>query len=170
MGSGKTFLARRLGVILQAPVVEMDLGFDAEVALGEERCVTEGIYLWEVEAVLEAADLVVWLDLPYRTCVRRVILRHLWASARGQNRYKGLRRLWRFAWGGRWYWKTTAPRPPTGPTDWGALSRGQTVETLQPYSVKVVRLASRRDVAAWVRGLGEGAVARHATRPLLREQ
>ena len=149
MGTGKTFLARRLGAAISAPVVEMDLGFDLQATLAKDRWVTEGVYLWQVEPILDAADTVVWLDLPYRTCVRRVVVRHALASARGQNRYKGLRRLWSFAWGSRWYWQTEVPRAPDGPTDWGALSRAQTLKTLEPYWDKVISLASRREVTSW---------------------
>ena len=155
MGTGKTFLARRLGAAISAPAVEMDLGFDLQDTLAKDSWVTEGIYLWQVEPILDAADAVVWLDLPYRTCVRRVVVRHALASARRQNRYRGLRRLWTFAWGSRWYWRTDAPRPPRGPTDWGALSRAQTMTTLEPYGAKVIRLRSRREVMSWLNAVRE---------------
>ena len=152
MGTGKTHLARRLGDRLGAPVYEMDLDFDLDrtAVAGGARWVTEGIFLWQIEPLLEAADVVVWLDLPYRTCVRRIVVRHVVASARRNNRYKGVRRLAAFSWGARAYWKTVRGRSPTGPTDWAALSRAQTTVTLAPFAAKVHRLRSRREVDAWV--------------------
>jgi adenylate kinase family enzyme len=159
-GTGKTTLARRIGGLLRLPVHEMDLDFDLGTVLGQRDWVTEGIYLWNVHGLLEAADVVVWLDLPYRTCLRRILVRHFIASARRQNRYRGLRRLWSFASGSRWYWKVSQGRPPTGPTDWGALSRAQTVEVLRPFSAKVVRLRSGREVDAWLLELADGCKAK----------
>lgn len=152
MGAGKTFLARRLGAVLSAPVHEMDLGRDHDAVLAQPRWIAEGIFLWSIEEILDAADVVVWLDLPYRTCVRRIVIRHAVASARRTNRHKGLRKLWKFAWSSRGYWRTAAPRPPTGPTDWAALSRAQTVLTIEPYRSKVVHLRSQRSVDAWLDG------------------
>ena len=153
MGTGKTYLGRRLASIMCLRVFEMDLGVDQDELLAQPSWISEGIYLWSIERVLEAADVVVWLDLPYRTCARRIVVRHALASARGNNRHKGLRKLWRFAWTSRRYWQTTTPRPPTGPTDWNALSRAQTVLTLDPHRSKVVRLSSRRAVDAWLSGV-----------------
>lgn len=153
MGSGKTHLGRRLGTALRAPTYELDLGVDVASVIDQPRWVTEGIYLWRIDAILAAADVVVWLDLPYRTCVRRIVVRHAMASARRNNRYPGLRKLWKFASGSRWYWKTVEPRAPNGPTDYGALTRAQTIVTIEPYWSKVVRLQSPREVHTWFDGL-----------------
>ncbi|HZU72302.1 MAG TPA: hypothetical protein VE990_05970 [Acidimicrobiales bacterium] len=130
----------------------MDAGIDIDSVLATDRWVTEGIYLWDVERVLSAAVAVVWLDLPHRTAVRRIVVRHFWLSARRRNRHRGLRLLWSFARTSGRYW-TDDPRPPEGPTDYGALSRSRTIETLLPYWDKVVVLTSRREVAGWLRGL-----------------
>ncbi len=150
MGAGKTFLARRLGNALQAPVFEMDLALDRDVVLGQQRWVSEGVYLWGVDPLLAAADRVVWLDVPCRTCLRRIVFRHFWLSAKGQNPHRGLRRLWKFGWAARRYWTTTSPRAPTGPTDWDALSRAQTLVVLAPYMDRVVQLRSKRAVISWI--------------------
>lgn len=157
MGTGKTYLARWISVVLGAPLYEMDVGVDRNAILGKESWVTEGIYLWDVDRILEAADAVVWLDLPYRTSLRRIVIRHVWLSAIGKNRYRGLRKLWSFALSTRRYWKTTEPRPPSGPTDWGALSRAQTIVSLRPYVDKVIRLGSRKEVMSWLAGFSDSA-------------
>lgn len=128
----------------------MELGIDLEGVLEQRSWVIDGIFLWNIAPALEAAEVVVWLDLPYRTAVRRIVLRHAIASARRNNRHRGLRKLCQFAWSSRWYWKTPVPRTPTGPTDWGALTRAQTIATIEPYRHKVIRLRSPRDVYGWV--------------------
>jgi hypothetical protein len=150
MGTGKTHLARRLAAALDAPLYEMDLGVDTDAVVQRPSWVTEGIYLWAIDPLLGAADAIVWLDLPYRTCLRRIIVRHATASLRGTNRHKGLRNLWSFASGSRAYWKTAAPQAPKGPTDYGALSRVQTMATLAPHEAKVHRFANQLDVNTWL--------------------
>lgn len=156
MGTGKTFLARRLGVVLDAPVYEMDLGIEQSELLDQPRSICEGIHLWDVDDLLDAADVVVWLDLPYRTCVRRVVVRHALASARGDNRHKGLRKLGRFVLASRRYWSEGTPRPPAGPTDWDALTRAQTVLTLEPFGEKLVHLRTRAEVDRWLETVRPG--------------
>ena len=89
-GSGKSTLARRIGGVLTVPHVELDglfhgpgwrprLSFVADVqafSAGPEW-VTEWQYP-EVRGLLAArCDLVVWLDLPRRTVVRRSVARTL---------------------------------------------------------------------------------------------
>ena len=149
-GAGTPGLGRPGAWVRGAPAEWMGPGAVLDVGLGGRRWVTEGIYLWAIDDVLEDADIVVWLDLPYRTCIRRIVVRHAVASARGNNRHKGLRNLWNFAWGARRYWTTTTPRSPTGPTDWSALTRAQTKITLEPHRAKVVHLRSRHSVDAWL--------------------
>jgi len=159
MGTGKTWLARRAGRVLGLPVLELDSGGNLTSTLSEDRWLTEGIYLWDVERVLDAADTVVWLDLPFRTALRRIVTRHIWLSVRGQNPHRGLRQLWQFALASGRYWSTAIPRPPRDATDWEALSRAQTMVVPEPYGEKVTRLSSRSEVTAWLGSL------RRTTRP-----
>jgi adenylate kinase family enzyme len=167
-GSGKTHLARRLAQLIGAPVHELDL-----VAYGptvrpddgrrnlEERLemvdaitatprwVTEGIYLWWIDDLLEKADLVVWLDLPRRTASRRILTRHLVASMRRRNRHKGLRLLWRFWWAARAYYTGKRPRP-TDPTSDGSITRVMTIEQLTKADDRLVVCRDRRHVDSLV--------------------
>lgn len=92
-GSGKSTLARALGQRLGLPVVHLDNLFwepgwvepDAEqfrermrAALATDAWVSEGNYARRTfDLRLPRADLVIWLDTPRWTCLRRVIVRSL---------------------------------------------------------------------------------------------
>lgn len=89
-GSGKTTTGRLLAARLDAPFVELDSifhqadwtdlpreEFRARVAtvLDAERWVVDGNYSAVRDLVWRVADTVVWLDLPRRVVMRRVIVR-----------------------------------------------------------------------------------------------
>ncbi|MDD2056857.1 AAA family ATPase [Pseudomonas sp. GD03860] len=92
-GSGKSTLARAIGKRLQVPVVHLDKLFwepgwiepDAEAfrtrvkqALTSDTWVCDGNYSRRTfDLRLPRADLVIWLDTPRLTCLRRVIMRSL---------------------------------------------------------------------------------------------
>jgi molybdopterin-guanine dinucleotide biosynthesis protein len=162
-GSGKTTLARRLVDRLGAPHHDLDaVGYEGgagpkrslEARLADVRriaaepsWVTEGIYLRWTEELLRAADLIVWLDVPWRVAAWRIVLRHVRADLTGTNRHRGYRKLARFVCGTRRYYLAAAPPEPTAPDDDFALSRAATAVALAPYAAKVVRCQSARDVA-----------------------
>ncbi|MEN5038526.1 AAA family ATPase [Pseudomonas sp. TWI929] len=90
-GSGKSTLARQIGERLGTPVVHLDTLFweagwvepDAETfrtrvrdAVAGEAWVCEGNYSRRTfDLRLPRADLVIWLDTPRLTCLKRVIMR-----------------------------------------------------------------------------------------------
>lgn len=91
-GTGKTFLARRVARCLQVPHAELDSLFHqagwteldtAEfrrlvgVLVAEPRWVIDGNYRQVRDLVWARADTVVWLDLPRRVVMRRIIWRTL---------------------------------------------------------------------------------------------
>ena len=95
-GSGKSHLARRLGSQLAAPVTHLDVVYyDGEwntqppekFALIQEHLVTEprwiieGNYASTLPVRLAAADTVIFLDLPARTC--------LWGITQRRIRHRG---------------------------------------------------------------------------------
>ncbi|MCB0142414.1 MAG: hypothetical protein KDE50_21115, partial [Caldilineaceae bacterium] len=87
-GSGKTTLARRAAEQIGCPWHELDAvayegGYARKRTLDERRAslqeitaqpawVTEGWFLWWIDDLLEAADAIVWLDLPPRISLARV--------------------------------------------------------------------------------------------------
>ena len=91
VASGKTTLARHLGSALRLPVFDLDdfywraepVPTDDEWAeqhrdlIAGERWIISGDYRAVAAARFEASDVVIWLDLPRRTCLARVALRKL---------------------------------------------------------------------------------------------
>lgn len=109
--SGKTTLGRELARRLDARFVELDalnhgpnwaqatpeeLRGRAEPLLAEERWVVDGSYRSKLgDLVLERADLVVWLDLPRRVWLPRLVRRTLSRIVRGERLWSDNREtLW----------------------------------------------------------------------------
>jgi adenylate kinase family enzyme len=102
-GNGKTTLARELARRLDAPVVELDalvhgpgwtetpdeeLRALVEPVLAGESWVIDGTYRSKLgDLVLESADTVVWLDLPLRVWLPRLLRRTV-------RRIRGVEWLW----------------------------------------------------------------------------
>jgi hypothetical protein len=164
-GSGKTTLARRLADIIEAPAIDLDsIGYEGGagvkrplkerlVLLGQvlkrPAWITEGIYLWWTEPLFDAADVIVWLDVPWRVAAWRIVRRHFAASFRRDNPHSGLLRLLRF-FAGTWAYYRGAAVPPESPDDDDATSRAATAESLAPYTAKVVRCCRQADVDAFL--------------------
>ena len=150
-GSGKTTLAEALSRRLGIPHYDIDRG-EAPAATDEDWIV-EGAHIWDMSKYVVAADEVVWLDLPLRVTVPRILLRHVRLSVKGTNRHPGIRNLVRFAAAQPDYYRKAA-REPTGPTDWDALSRGATQHLLRERRAGIVTLRTPREVRRWRRKLG----------------
>src|SRR5579885_465043 len=99
-GSGKTTLAHQLSERLRLPVHELDeiafIDFKATVGLARRRplaerlaaveavarqpaWICEGLAAGWAEALLNASDLVIWLDVPWHCALRRILARYLHA-------------------------------------------------------------------------------------------
>jgi adenylate kinase family enzyme len=159
-GSGKTTLAGTISRVLDVPRFELDalhhgpdwtprpeFADDVAALARQPRWVTEWQYTAVRELLLDAADCLVWLDLPRRVAVHRVVRRTL------------RRRLHReVLWNGnvepplrtflddpdhivRWAWRT---HPLTAERVAAARQR-------RPELV-VVRLTSGREVTTWAGG------------------
>jgi hypothetical protein len=176
-GTGKTTLAARLGILLDAPVHSLDdIARDvttgrvrsvdertrmvSEIATGS-RWVTEGIHVGWTDELCRRADLIIWLDqVGWPTALARVV-RRFSRSALQETRERGLRGIVR----PRSYARHLAELfragrdirgfDRTGAADTGdGGSRAATAAQLAPYATKVVHCRSRDDV--------EGLIARIA--------
>lgn len=151
-GSGKTTLCRWLAATLGYPCYELDqIGWTAagkvplvkrlaaiEEILAQPQWVTEGAFLWWTDQLLADADVIVWLDLPFRITGWRIIKRHVWASWRGHNRHAGVLNLLRFIYSvGRAYYMKE-PLQPQAPDDDFAITRAATKQVLSNHKEKLI--------------------------------
>jgi adenylate kinase family enzyme len=156
-GSGKTTVARRLAAHHEVPHIELDAlhsgpewteprtdDFRARVesAISVSGWVVDGSYHGKLgDLVLERADLVVWLDPPLSTILRRLWTRTLDRIRKGDELWGGNRETWRGAFFSRnslfvWALKTHRGR------------RRRYAERLARYDM--VRLRSAREAEAWL--------------------
>ena len=110
-GSGKTTLSHRLARLTGFPLLEMDSVFhrdgwsstpdsefqnELEVFTRGDRWIVDGNYASHGtrEVVWPRADTFVWLDLPKRVVMRRVVLRTLRRVVTREELWNGLREPW----------------------------------------------------------------------------
>lgn len=109
-GSGKTTLAAQLASCLDAPHLELDSVFHqpgwqplareefraraAAFAAGD-TWVVDGSYTSVLDLVWQRADTVVWLDLPRRVVMRRIIWRTLRRAIVREELWNGNKEPWR---------------------------------------------------------------------------
>lgn len=179
-GAGKTTLSRQIAALLDVPVFELDEiagagpapDFRMQRSLAQrlaevERLaalpgwVTEGSFLGWTDALLRAADIIVWLDIPAGVALQRVAIRHCQEYVRSvaeattigaklrAARHPHVRHLVSFmpyTW--RYYRAHGAINPSDGSdrdSGW-SLSHDGTARELALYQSKVVRCASASDV------------------------
>jgi adenylate kinase family enzyme len=110
-GSGKSTLGKALAARIGADFLELDSVFHQPgwvplpdedfrrrvgAAVAGERWVIDGNYSSKVRDLIWArADTVVWLDLPRRTVMRRIIWRSVQRAARRTELWNGNRERWR---------------------------------------------------------------------------
>jgi adenylate kinase family enzyme len=159
-GAGKSTLSRALAGALGAECLELDSVFHqpgwvplprdefrqrvAAVVAGE-RWVIDGNYTSQVKDLVWArADTVVWLDLPRRTVMRRIIWRSFRRAAARTELWNGNRERWRnfFSMDKEesviaWAWQTHAGDP-------GQAGGGQGRSGKQPPEVRSAYYAGRR--------------------------
>jgi adenylate kinase family enzyme len=151
-GSGKSTLARELAPLMGLPLVHMDqLGWQAgwvetgktelnarlAGAVAQDAWLIEGNYGSTLAPRLERADTVIYLDLPIRLCLWRLIRRIF--THRGQSRPdmpEGCPE--RFDITFFWY-----------VINWNSGPRLRTEAHIKPYADKVIRITSPRALALW---------------------
>ena len=167
-GSGKTTVARDLGRQLGVTVHELDeVGYEdgvggrrpLEVRLADVSAiaarsdwVTEGIFLGWTDELLRTANVILWLDVPWRVAAWRIVTRHVRASLAGTNRHPGSLKLLRFLRIARKYYREPEAQAVVPDND-GKNSRASTSCHLEQFAGKIVRCRTADDVAAFVADL-----------------
>jgi adenylate kinase family enzyme len=157
-GTGKTTLVRAIAARLGLPSVELDAlhhgpdwvprpEFLAEVDAftSADGWITEWQYPAARPLLADRADLLVWLDLPFRTTLRRVVIRTVRRRVRREELWNGNREapLWTFFTDRdhivRWAVRTRHDLATWLPE----------LERTHP-ALPIVRLTTSRDVDDWV--------------------
>lgn len=157
-GVGKSTLARRVADATGSPYTEIDAlyhgpGWTPRTEFVDDVCaysaepgwVTEWQYQPVRQLLLERADTLVWLDLPVRVAITRVVLRTVRRQRTKQVLWNGNTEP------GLWH----AVRNPEGIIRW-AIKHQRTYRRTVPEAVithphlRLVRLRSQREVEAWL--------------------
>lgn len=162
-GSGKTTLARRIASATGLPHTEIDGLYhgpgwtpreqfvdDVLAYTAEPGWVTEWQYRAARPLLLERADTLLWLDLPIRISLARVVRRTIRRRQRREELWNGNRErpLWTFF------------ADPDHIIRWAMRTRNkyrpmiEALDVTHPH-VHVVRLRNPRDVETWLRHLVE---------------
>lgn len=151
VGSGKTTMARALKTILNIPHIELDNVVWIRDSTGDRRrdledrdnllhsyvqknhWIIEGVHISWVNTSIENADIIIFLDIPYRIRIYRIIRRFILQKLGKESaNYKPTLSMFfnMFRWN----------------RDFEKKSRGTILTQLQPYREKVHILQSSKDV------------------------
>ncbi len=167
-GSGKTTVSRRIGELLQLPVIELDALFHqpnweptpddefrvkvlAALDRHEDGWVCDGNYSRVRDDVLPRAETVIWLRPPFRVTYWRLLKRTVIRGIRREELWSTNRESLRLAFFSRdsiLLW---------GITNWRPHQR-KTKQALAeiPHNAQVIELHSQRAVDELLSGLGAG--------------
>jgi adenylate kinase family enzyme len=163
-GSGKTTFAAQLAARLGVPHIELDAiwwgpnwtHLDAETfaakvdaATAADAWVCDGNFSAVRPIVLERADTVVWLDLPLRTCLARMLRRTARRVRSGEELWGGNRESWREVFVGRealFWWLVSQHRRKR--RDYAAR-----FGAMDPGRLRVLRFRTSADADRWLSSL-----------------
>jgi adenylate kinase family enzyme len=179
-GSGKTMLARQVAASLGIPFYHLDeIYFGSDSYFKEEMethrpldarlddvCyiaaqaawVTEGNYLWWTEELLRRADIIIWLDLPWRVTAWRIIIRQVRKGLTNPTHYSighKLSRFMRFFLRQRKYYLSSILVEPNPHNDDSAKNRVTTAHYLVPYNDKLERCYSVSQAETFLANIGK---------------
>ncbi|MCP5097273.1 MAG: hypothetical protein GY943_17135 [Chloroflexi bacterium] len=160
-GTGKTTLASKLSAKLGYPCYYLDhIGWnetgkvpldkrmsDVNQIIAKPQWITEGVFLWWTDPLLENADVIIWLDLPFSITVWRILKRHVLASLRGNNPHSGIKLLIKFVYGTAKQHYRKEPLVPASPDDDFAITRAATKQIIGKYEEKLIHYRRSKEVA-----------------------
>ena len=168
-GAGKSTLAQEIAAVLELPYFELDALFhgpgwteretfaaDVRAAVARPGWVTEYQYAPVLADLIARAELLVWLDLPRRVVMGRVVRRTVMRRVTSAELYNGNHEppLRRFLTDRdhiiRWAWRTH-----------GLAEQRVRAGAAQRPELPIVRLATPAQAQAWLRG----PLTRRAARP-----
>jgi len=104
--------------------------------LGRPAWIIEGAEPPMLRAFADAADRIVWCDVPFRVAAFRMLRRHVLADLRGTNAFPGYRRLFRFL---RSVARRYSAPFDANATEWAKWTRAYVEHAIAPYRAKTVR-------------------------------
>jgi hypothetical protein len=113
---------------------------DVKAIARQETWVAEGSFIEWTAPLAMAADHIIWLDVPWRIARWRIVSRHVRASLGGNNRHKGLLKLWRFLQSANRYYRSGE----------GSENRDRTAIWLAQFGVKVNACCTDRELDDWI--------------------
>lgn len=146
-GSGKTTLGKFLCARFDLPHIELDqIAYPNQKEETMEKrlaavsklsqkpeWVTEGIYVSWTKALMEKADLIIWIDMPFGKTLFRVIKRFFIHKLRGDEKF-GIKNTLKFIFNLRKYYSKAIGYPEKQTT------RVETKEVLKPFIKKTVHV------------------------------
>jgi adenylate kinase family enzyme len=163
-GSGKTTFAEQMAARLGVPHIELDAVWwgpnwthlDAETfaakvdaATAADAWVCDGNFSAVRQIVLERADTVVWLDLPLRTCLARMLRRTARRVRSGEELWGGNRESWREVFVGRdalFWWLISQHRRKRREYE-------ARFAAMDPARARVLRFRTSADAERWLASL-----------------
>lgn len=174
-GSGKTTFSRRIAAVIGAPHIELDGLFHeanwvqaerdvfrarVSEAIAAPAWVTDGNYSSLLrDLIWPAADVLVWLDYPFRIVIWRLFLRTMRRGLRRQELWNGNRESLRahfftrdslFLWARKTHWAHRR--------DWSTYFAAPTMAR-----VRVVRLRRPPEAESWLQRLAADGLADQLT-------
>lgn len=180
-GSGKTTLARTLGARLDLPVYHLDeiylghgsqaerlldvLFADVHRIAAQSAWITEGIYLLWTDELLRTADVIIWLDIPWRRAAWRLIVRYIQIGLKRPSALPALHKLRKLIsylyteilWSERKYYLDNSIMNPDTVHDADAKNRATTARYLASYSDKLVRCCTYAEIESFLTSIKQDA-------------
>ena len=153
--AGKSTLSKQIADRLQLPRFELDelflklrsndlMAVEAARIAQQPAWVSGGVFLDWAKPLFDEADLVVWLDVPWRVASFRILARHMKLTIARNNPFPGWKRLSRFWRWSRRYYRDAAIEPLN---QYGAPNdRQTTVLFMETYKSKLVLCRTNSDI------------------------